>query len=236
MPLPERRDVLLLDAGNTVVFFDEAAAAAVLAQNGAAVSPESLRAAQRPARRDYEARLASGTSHDDGWFVHMRSLVTHAGAPKERAHELVLALRRAHDRLNLWRRVPEELPSALGRARAAGIRLGIVSNSEGKIAELLEHVGLAAAFEVVVDSGVEGVAKPDPEIFRRALARMRARPAESMYAGDVPSVDVGGARAAGLEAVLVDAFDHYADYDGAARVRSVAELVDAWAGQACSPV
>jgi putative hydrolase of the HAD superfamily len=228
VPLPAPREVLLLDAGNTVVFFDEDAAVAALTSEGVRLDPSAVRAAQGPARRDYEARLAAGASHDDGWFVHMQSLLRHAGAPAERAPELARALRRAHDELNLWRRVPTGLAEALAQARAAGIRLGIVSNSEGHIAELLSHVGLAELFEVVVDSGVEGVSKPDPEIWHRALDRMGARAGDALYAGDVPSVDVDGARRAGLEAVLVDAYDHYADYTSAARVRSVADLLDVW--------
>lgn len=222
-------DVLLLDAGNTIVFFDEAAAVEILARQGVRTSVERLRAAHGPAKREYEALLRSGGTHEAGWPVYGRALLRAAGVAEARAGDMVGALRAAHDVRNLWRRVPHEVPGALGRLREAGIRLGVVSNSEGAIEALLADVGLRPFFEVVVDSGTEGVSKPDPEIFRRALARMGARPERTAYVGDVPAVDVDGARAAGMDAILIDAFDHYPGYTGAPRIRSVAELAGRWA-------
>ena len=94
--------------------------------------------------------------------------------------------------------------------------------------ELFESLGLAAQFELVVDSALEGVRKPDPEIFRRALARMGGvAPSAALYAGDIPSVDVVGARAAGMEGVLIDTFDHFPDYRDAPRFASVSALLAA---------
>jgi putative hydrolase of the HAD superfamily len=136
-------------------------------------------------------------------------------------------LQAAHARKNLWRCVPADLPAALTRAQSIGVRLGLVSNSEGAIAALLGELGIAHHFEVIVDSGIEGVRKPDPEIFRRALRRMEVTAKEALYIGDVPAVDVEGARAAGMGAVLVDEYGHYPDFTGP-RVRSVAELIGRW--------
>lgn len=227
--LPHRPPpVLLLDAGNTVVFFDEDAAAEVLAREGVRLIPEILRASHGAAKRAYESFLKGGGTHDAGWMRYVAALLRTAGAPEPRIQPLVHALRAEHDRTNLWRRVPVDVPSALERLRGGGVRLGIVSNSEGSIAELLEQVGLLPFFEVIIDSGCEGVSKPDPEIFRRALSRMNVSASEAMYVGDVPAVDVDGARAAGLGAVLVDAYDQYPDYREAPRIRSVAELATAW--------
>ena len=137
-------------------------------------------------------------------------------------------LRTAHDELNLWRRVPDGLTEGLADAKRAGLRLGVVSNSEGSIAELLSHVGLGDVFEVVVDSGVEGISKPDPEIFHLALSRMGVEAGDAIYVGDVPSIDVDGARAAGLSAILIDAFHHYPNYAAAPKIRAVTELFTAW--------
>jgi putative hydrolase of the HAD superfamily len=102
----------------------------------------------------------------------------------------------------------------------------VVSNSEGRLASVLARVGISAHFEIVVDSHLEGVHKPDPEIFRRALARLQLAPERAIYAGDIPEVDVLGARAAGMAGVLVDAFDHHAGSTWP-RVRSVQALIDA---------
>ena len=78
-------------------------------------------------------------------------------------------------------------------------------------------------FETVVDSHVVGVEKPDPAIFGIALSRMKAEPGSTVYLGDVPSVDILGARAAGLTAVLLDRHGLYPDAD-APRLTSIAEF------------
>jgi len=229
LSLPARPQTLLLDAGNTIVFLDEDVMSAELRERaGVDIAPDVLRRAQGPAKRRYESLLTSGGSHADGWFIFMEALLTAAGADEARAGELARVLRDAHDELNLWRRVPEGLAESLYDAKREGLRLGVVSNSEGSIAELLAHVGLRDAFEVVVDSTVEGVAKPDPQIFELALSRMGVPASDAIYVGDVPSVDVDGARAAGLGAILIDPFSHYPDYDGAPKIRAVTDLLAAW--------
>jgi HAD superfamily hydrolase (TIGR01549 family) len=84
-----------------------------------------------------------------------------------------------------------------------GYRLGVVTNwrDEGSARKVLEKVGLLEHFSAVVAAGTEGVAKPDPEIFRRAANRVGARPSETVYVGDLPTTDARGAAAAGLTAV-----------------------------------
>jgi FMN phosphatase YigB (HAD superfamily) len=225
LELTERPDALLLDAGDTLIFFDPAAVAAALADVGVRVAQPALAAAAHPAKREYQALLARGQSHEDGWTVLMREVLVRAGLSAPHALELLPGLRRVHDDFYFWRKVPERLPDALVRARAEGLRLGVVSNSEGRLLSVLQRVGLAPFFEVVIDSHLEGVHKPNPEIFRRALARLGVDPARALYAGDIPEVDVLGARAAGMAGVVVDAFDDYAGTDWP-RVRSVEALIE----------
>ncbi len=140
---------------------------------------------------------------------------------------MVDALRAEHDRFNLWRRLPDEVPPALERAREAGLRLGIISNSEGQLVRLLERLELATPFEVVIDSGVVGLSKPDPAIFHRAAEALKLPPRACLYAGDIPDVDVRGAQDAGMAGALVDALDMHQGYRAAPRFLSVAGLVDA---------
>jgi putative hydrolase of the HAD superfamily len=149
-----------------------------------------------------------------------------AGATEQVASEHLPALRRAHDELYFWRKVPRDLRAALGRARDANIRLAIVSNSEGRLRAMLDRVGLLAFFELVIDSHLEGVQKPDPEIFRRALVRLGVHADRCVYAGDIPEVDVLGAERAGMHGVLVDTAGAYLDRADVPRVASVAALVD----------
>lgn len=224
-------EALLLDAGNTVVFLDMEAVAAVARAHAVEVDPSRLLGVEGRAKRRYEELLAQGGGHEDGWRLYLTTLLCEAGVERERAAALIDPLRAAHDQLNLWRRVPRDLPAALARARSMGLRVGIVSNSEGKLPELFAHVGLGEAFELVVDSAHEGVRKPDPEIFRRALERMRVAPRQALYAGDIPSVDVDGAHAAGLQAALIDPFDFYPEHRSSPRFASVGELVAALAAE-----
>jgi len=212
---------LLLDAGNTIVFLDHDAVADVLRLDAGAVAR-----AEPVAKRRYEAALREGGSHTDGWRLFAGELARAAGAHGD-VEGWVDALWAEHRHFNLWRRVPDDLPGALDRARDLGFRIGVVSNSEGKLPELFETVGLAGAFEVIIDSAIVGVRKPDPAIFAMALATLGCDAEQSWYAGDLPAVDVTGAKAAGLNAALIDPLGHYRGYDEAPRFHSVAALVEA---------
>jgi putative hydrolase of the HAD superfamily len=96
-----------------------------------------------------------------------------------------------------------EVPAALGRLRAAGARLAVVSNWDVSLHDVLERTQLRALVDAVVISAELGAAKPDPAIFRAALDRLGASAADAMHVGDSVEHDVEGARAAGLRAVLV---------------------------------
>lgn len=222
-----RPALLLLDAGNTLVYLDHDVLAQVAAQVGLNVSAALLRAGEATAKRRYEELLTRGVSHEVGWDLYMQVVYESAGLSAEDALRATFVAREEHDRFNLWRKVPKGLIDALKRAKASGLRLGVVSNSEGKLAELLTRVGLLELLELVVDSGLEGVRKPDPEIFRRALERLQVAADHALYAGDIPNVDVVGARAAGMEAVLIDTLDHYPGFTDAPRFHSVTGLLEA---------
>ncbi|MCI4335140.1 MAG: HAD family hydrolase [Thermoplasmata archaeon] len=94
----------------------------------------------------------------------------------------------------------------LDRVQAAGYRLGVISNSRSEewVRSILEKVGVLRYFEAVISSGTEGVAKPDPEIFRRSVARLGLQPAEAFHVGNLAHVDAKAALAAGLHAVWLN--------------------------------
>lgn len=225
---PPAPQCLLLDAGNTVVFLAHDAVASVLRDEGHHVPEALIRDAEGPAKRDYQRSLSAGGLHEGGWALFMEQLLTYAGLEAQTARALVPTLRAAHDAVNLWRRVPETTRAALGRLNDAGVALGIVSNSEGQLEALFDHLALSQYFRVIIDSGREGVQKPDPEIFHRALRRMSFTPEEALYVGDIPDVDVVGARRAGMDAVLIDPLGQFDDYDGAYRINDLADLVSLW--------
>jgi putative hydrolase of the HAD superfamily len=90
----------------------------------------------------------------------------------------------------------------LEAARSSGAATAVVSNGDWSLAAALADAGLAV--DAVVDSATAGVAKPDPEIFRRALAALGVAAGEALHVGDSDETDGAGARAAGIDVVIVD--------------------------------
>ena len=181
----------------------------------AAHATEAAQAMERSAGNDGE-RAA----------VYLEALFRSSGVPADRMLEVRDCLGRLHRERHLWCSVQERTHQSLSRLRAAGLRLGIVSNSDGRVEQALAASGLRDYFDVVIDSSLVGVEKPDPAIFRAALDALGIRPEEALYVGDLYEVDVVGARAAGIEAVLLAPLS-----PGPGRpcrtVGSIDELVDA---------
>jgi putative hydrolase of the HAD superfamily len=117
-----------------------------------------------------------------------------------------------------------EVPDALARLRDGGARLAVVSNWDVSLHDVLERTGLRPLVDAVVISAELGVAKPDPAIFHAALERLGAPADGALHVGDSVEQDVAGARAAGIDAVLV-ARNGAAAPAGVRAVRSLAELV-----------
>lgn len=137
--------------------------------------------------------------------TYLEALFRLGGVPAERMAEVGQCLARMHAERHLWCSIRGRTREALERLRSAGLRLGVVSNSDGRVAEALRAAGLSDYFDVVIDSSLVGVEKPDPRIFQAALDALAVRPEESLYVGDLYEVDVIGARAAGIEPVLLAA-------------------------------
>jgi 2-haloalkanoic acid dehalogenase type II len=95
-----------------------------------------------------------------------------------------------------------DAPDGLAAARSSGAATAVVSNGDWSLAAALASAGLAA--DVVVDSATAGIAKPDPAIFRHALDRLGVAAAEALHVGDSDETDGAGARAAGIDVVIVD--------------------------------
>ena len=107
-----------------------------------------------------------------------------------------------------------DVEETIARLQAAGLLLGVVSNFEAWLEQLLESLGIAPSFDVRVISGVEGMEKPDPAIFRLALDRAGVAPQESVYVGDNPAFDTRPAEHLGMLGVLIDRRGRFPDHAG----------------------
>ena len=95
-------------------------------------------------------------------------------------------------------------PARSAALRGRGLGLAVVSNFDSRLPPLLDALGLAPFFDAVACSGAVGAAKPDGAIFAHALAALGVDAHEALHVGDSRVNDYDGARAAGIEALLVD--------------------------------
>jgi putative hydrolase of the HAD superfamily len=224
---------VLFDAGFTLTFHDGARLAAYAAKAGVTADAAALERAERALRQEFRETqgVVMRTHHDGGFSWHERlyrrllALSETPGAPDalDRAATVIL---REHRASNAWRRIGSGVRESLQRLRAAGLKLAVVSNSEGTIEEMLLEIGLRPLFDAVVDSSVVGFTKPDPRIFQIALDRLAVSAADALMVGDSPSADVDGASAAGIRAALIDPYDFY-PWSRAPRFRDVPALTHA---------
>lgn len=108
--------------------------------------------------------------------------------------------------------------------QARKVALGVVSNMDRTLPQVLVQLGVDGYLSVVVSSGEVGLTKPQPEIFRVALERTGVAPEEAFYVGDQYENDVLGARRAGLTPILIDRYDLFPHLTEVIRIRSLDEV------------
>ena len=217
---------IIFDAGNTLVFVDPVRVLDIFRELGVQADVDRFRSAERHARSRLTARLTRGStgSEEHVWREYFANICRLCGVPAHLREEADRCIKQVHQDEHLWTHVAEETPAALSALSEMGYRLAVVSNADGRVEALLERRGLRDHFEFVIDSHVFGAEKPDPRIFLAATERLELAPSVCLYVGDLYPVDVLGARAAGLEAVLLDPWGEYQlDVD---RIPSVAQLPD----------
>ena len=189
---------IFFDAGNTLIRMDYTVILAELARLGVPVTLAALERTEWRARVRLDASFAPGasTEHPDTGERYLRFWRRNYDAP-----------------MGLWTALEPEADAGLRLARERGLRTAVISNSNGTVADILAHLGLAQHLDFIIDSSKVGVEKPDPRIFRIALERADLAPEEAVYVGDLYSIDVVGARAAGLRAILMDPGACWGDRD-----------------------
>lgn len=223
-----RAAAVTFDFGQTLAELDPALLVEKLAGLGATARVEDIEAALPGAWRRYDEEVRAHVDHP--WKALMTALCEGAGvAPRERLAELVDALWLDQPRRNLWQRPIPGMIALVSELRARGVPVAVVSNSEGKLAELVALLGWTEIVGPVLDSGVLGYAKPDPRMFRRA-AEVLGVPLEAIvHVGDSHAADVAGARAAGCRAIWFAPLVTDAAADGERPLQEAEELRQALA-------
>lgn len=178
---------------------------------GVSVAEDAIQRAEWQARVRLDAEVLarfdsrSSTESVSTAERYLRYLLEGLGVTDEATIAAVAAWRRTYNLpVGLWDTIEPKAEPALQAVREAGLVAGVISNSNGSVRSILESLGLTRYLDFVLDSGEVGVEKPDPLIFRLALERASVDPSEAVYIGDLYSVDVLGARAVGLDAILLD--------------------------------
>jgi putative hydrolase of the HAD superfamily len=220
-------ETILLDAGGVLAVPNWERVSAILRAQGIEIQPLTLAAADHLAKFEIDVGSYIGVSTDsDRWHRYFELVFAHASIPLDsRTDAAIDAMRSYHNARNLWETVPDEVRPALIRLRKRGLCLAVVSNANGTVADAFERAGLSEYVDMIIDSHYEGVEKPDPRLFEIALERAGGQRDTAVHLGDLFHVDVMGARAAGIRAVLFDVADLYKEYD-CQRVGSLTEFVD----------
>jgi len=115
----------------------------------------------------------------------------------------------------------DDVPAALADLNAAGMRVGLISNSHRCLASFQSHFSLQGLIAAAVSSSEHGFMKPHPSIFAAALQLVNVAPAEALMVGDSVRQDVDGALAAGMRAVLLHRGDGEHDSSATLAARGV---------------
>lgn len=215
--MPERR-VIFFDVGNTLLFPNRRNILAPLARDRQPTL-EQWQALERRTKAEFDRGMQDGRVDHSFWWIFHTHLLEQLGADMGLREALV---KNTQDSAN-WDQILQGTRESLARI-ATKFRIAVISNSDGRIDRVLSRCGIAECFESIIDSGTIGVEKPRREIFEAALRTMKARPEESLYVGDVYSVDYLGARAVGMDAVLFDVAGAYRDRSELPRIDSLEQL------------
>src|SRR5271165_1133813 len=216
-----KRRFIFFDVGNTLLFPNRARMLAPLPveRHPTLAAWQSL---ERRTKREFDHGMIEGRVDHGFWWTFHTYLLQELNALDDRMRDALVE--NTQNSAN-WDQIPHGTRDALERIRQE-YAIAVISNADGRIDAVLRRCGIADCFASITDSGLVGHEKPHPAIFEAAMRETKADASESLYVGDVYSVDYVGARNAGMQAVLFDVAGAYREREFQ-RVESLAEL-EAW--------
>jgi putative hydrolase of the HAD superfamily len=202
---------ILFDAAGTLFFLTKIVGdhyASVGREVGLDLDAQELDRAFRTAWQEMPRRSAiegPRENDDKGWWRDLVGRVFDQVAPSlselDRDNFFEVAYEHFAES-GVWELYPE-VPGVLEQLRPQ-FQLAVISNFDGRLRFILQHLGISKYFAHVFISSELGADKPDPEIFRRALTLMRLDANEVLHVGDDPERDWKAASAAGLSVFPLD--------------------------------
>lgn len=166
-----------------------------------------------------------GQENADFWVNYSRRHLLALGTDEENAEDWAPQINNhMRSRYKPEDVIPEDVPETLGKLKAAGYTLGLVTNRSDPVDEYLDKVELKSFFDFYFAAGEIGVWKPKPEIFYYALGLAGAKPHEALYVGDNYFADIIGARNANIEPILMDPDGLWNGDAGCTSIREIGEL------------
>jgi HAD superfamily hydrolase (TIGR01509 family) len=215
---------IFFDVGNTLLFPNRARMLAPLPADRHPTL-ETWQALERRTKQEFDQGMIAGKVDHTFWWTFHTYLLQQLDAEGVASHDGVRdALVENTQNSANWDQILPGTREALERLRQE-YAIAVISNADGRIDAVLRRCGIADCFASITDSGNVGHEKPHPAIFEASLREMKAEPAESLYVGDVYSVDYVGARNAGMQAVLFDVAGAYREREFP-RVESLTALED----------
>jgi len=218
MPAPLK--AIFFDVGNTLLFPDRTHILAPLHQRKLTPSLDQWHVIERKTKKEFDDILQhDGKADHSFWDLFYTHLLPELGVHDDALRDALVNATRISANWCDIRPGTRETLQRLGRRYP----LAVISNADGKIADVLNRCGIADCFQQIIDSGLVGYEKPHPAIFEAALHTMNVSPEQSLYVGDVFSVDYAGATRAGMQAILFDVSGAYRE-STLPRVESLEEL------------
>lgn len=209
---------IFFDVGNTLLFPNRAR---MLAPIPADRHPTlaAWQALERRTKQEFDQGMVGGSVDHGFWWTFHTHLLQDMNLLDDTVRDALIE--NTQQSAN-WDQILPGTRESIERIRQEYLT-AVISNADGKIDAVLRRCGIADCFASITDSGNVGCEKPHPAIFAAALREMNAPPAESLYVGDVYSVDYVGARNAGMQALLFDVAGAYRTQEFP-RVESLPEL------------
>lgn len=210
--------VIFFDVGNTLLFPNRKQILAPLPEKSHPTL-EQWQALERRTKQKFDQNVVAGRVDHGFWWTFHSQLLQELKVADERVRDALIE--NTQSSANWDQILPGtcEVLQRIGRDHP----IAVISNADGRIEDVLRRCGIAGCFRSITDSGIVGCEKPHRAIFEAALRKMKAEPEESLYVGDVYSVDYVGARSVGMDAVLFDVAGAYDNRD-LPRVTSLASL------------